>query len=451
MATTLVKPSAPRSRTGGAYPYYVVLVLAMVALLNTTDQSILSVASPAIQSDFRLSDSQVGLLFSAFVVVYGLAALPLGHWSDRTRRTAVIGAAVAVWSTCTLLTGVAQNYAQLLLARTALGIGEAGSVPATVSLLGDYFTKKNRGRAAGAVQGALQLGLAIGLIAGGVVAGRFGWRSAFYLAALPGLILAALALTLREPQRGSAEPVGRVGRPNEPGMWAAFTRLLRIRSYVAAVLTNTFVLFASTGVGGFIALYATRRFGLGLAQVGAMVGLPLLIGAVAGNAIGGWLVDWRSQRAGRAHLEIAIVACGLCAMGMVATFTASSASQFELAFLLASLAGNLGMPGLLAINQNLVIPPLRGRAAAIQQLASNLVGRALGLSLIGLASDQLHDLRLALMVLAPAALVTAALCATAGLRSMPREVAAMELEWEQVTQPPSQCEILGGRAVVALH
>lgn len=192
-------------------------------------------------------------------------------------------------------------------------------------------------------------------------------------------------------------------------------------------------MFASTGVGGFIALYTTRRFEVGLAQVGAMVGLPLLVGAVSGNVIGGWLVDWRSERSARAHLEIAVLASVLCAAGMVVTFSAASPAQFELAFLLATLAGNLGLPGLLAVNQNLVLPPLRGTAAAIQQLASNLLGRALGLTLIGLVSDELHDLRLALLLLAPGALLLAGLCAALGLRSMPGEVAAMESDWKRLT------------------
>ena len=413
------------------YRYYALGVLALIALLNTLDQSILSVTSPAIQGELGLADVQIGLLSGAFVLVYGLAALPAGFGVDRFSRRAIVGVGVGLWSLCTLLTGFAQSFPQLFGARTALGIGEATTVPATVSLLGDHFSKQERGRAAGVVQAALQLGLALGLIGGGIVAARLGWRSAFYLAAVPGLLLALVSLTMREPVRGSAEAVGLANPQPRVADARVFARLLRIRTFVAAALANAFFLFASTGVGGFVAIYTSRRFGVDLAQVGAMVGLPLLVGSLAGNTLGGWLVDWRGRQSARAHLEMALVASALCAVGLVATFNADSPSAFAICFLLATLAGNLGMPGLLAINQNLVIPPQRGSATAIQQLVSNLLGRAAGLVLIGVFSDQVHDLRLALLVLAPAALVIAAVCALVGMGSMPGDVAAMEREWQQ--------------------
>jgi MFS family permease len=248
-----------------------------------------------------------------------------------------------------------------------------------------------------------------------------------------------LALTMREPLRGSAEARGPLTLQPQAASRRAVIGLLRIRTLVAAVLANTFVVCAQTGVGGFVALYTTRQFGVDLAQVGAMVGGPLLIGSLVGNSLGGWLVDWRSRHSRRAHLEIAVVASALCAGGMVATFAAGSPAAFAGAFLVATLAGNLGLPGLLAIIQNLVIPPLRGSAAAIQQLSSNLLGRTLGLTLVGLLADQAHDLRLALLVLAPAALVLAAISAAVGLMSMPQDVAAMDEQWEQLSQASSAC------------
>ncbi len=432
MATlTAIQPTSALAQPVGSarHRMYVLVVLALGALLNTMDQSILSVTSPAIQAEFRLADSQIGFLSGAFVLIYGLAALPAGYWVDRVSRRAIVGVGVALWSLCTLLTGFAQNYPQIMLARTALGVGEATTVPASVSLLGDYFTKRDRGRAAGIIQAALQAGLALGLIGGGILASRLGWRSAFYVAALPGLVLAALALCMREPVRGSAE-AHQLTRPEaQHAGLRAFVRLLRVRTLVAAVAANTFVVFAQTGVGGFVAIYATRQFGLDLAQVGAIIGIPLMVGGLLGSTLGGWLVDGRSRSSPRAHLEIAMVASALCAIGLVATFSATSPAVFSVTFLLSVLAGNMGMPGLLAINQNLVIPSLRGSATAIQQLASNVLGRALGLVFIGLIADQLHDLRLALIVLAPAALIIAAVSASLGLASMPREVSAMEKEW----------------------
>jgi MFS transporter, Spinster family, sphingosine-1-phosphate transporter len=435
VVTTSITPASEGAHAFGwsQARRYVLVVLAGVALLNTLDQSILSVTSPAIQADFGLADSQIGVLSGAFVVVYGLAALPAGYWVDRFSRRSIVALGVGLWSVCTLFTGFAFSYPQMLLARTALGVGEATTVPASVSLLGDYFTRADRGRAVGIVQAALQVGLALGLIGGGIVAARFGWRAAFYVAVLPGLVLALFSLQMNEPLRGAAEAHGPIRREARDAGVRAFIQLLRIRTLVAAILANTFAVFAQTGVGAFIAIYATRQFGADLAQVGAMVGVPLLLGGLMGNAAGGWLVDWRSRRSPRAHLEVSITASLLCAGGMAATFSAGSPQAFSLLFFVAVLLGNAGMPALLSITQNLVIPSLRGSATALQQVASNILGRALGVVLIGVLADQLHDLHITLLLLAPMALLLATISAWFGMTSMSRDVAAMEEDWKGAT------------------
>lgn len=432
MLTTSITPASTVAHTAGwsEARRYVLVVLTGVALLNTLDQSILGVTSPAIQAEFGLADSQIGFLSGAFVVVYGLAALPAGYWVDRLSRRSIVAIGVGLWSVCTLFTGFAYSYPQMLLARTALGVGEATTVPAGVSLLGDYFTKADRGRAAGIIQAALQVGLALGLIGGGILAARFGWRAAFYVAALPGLVLAAFSLRMNEPLRGAAEARGPIRSVAREAGVSAFAGLLRIHTLVAAILANTFVVFAQTGVGAFIAIYVTRQFGADLAQVGAMVGVPLLLGGLLGNVLGGWLVDWRGQRSPRAHLEISITASLLSAVGMLATFSAASPPVFSVSFFATVLAGNAGMPGLFSITQSLVIPSLRGSATALQQLTSNILGRALGVVLIGVVADQLHDLHMTLLILAPLALVLAAMSASFGITSMPRDVVAMEEDWE---------------------
>lgn len=430
MDIPLASAVTARARPIPRVRFYVLALLALVALLNTLDQSILSVTSPAIQAAFGLSDTQIGLLSAAFVIVYGLTAIPAGYWVDRARRGAIAGAGLALWSACTLLTGVAQTFPQIVAARAVLGVGEATSVPASVSILGDYFTTAGRGKAAGVVQGSLQLGLALGLIGGGIVAARLGWRSAFYLAALPGLALALAVFFMPEPARGAAER--RRGAPAMPDRISGrteFMRLLRRRTVVCAIVANLFVVLATTGIGGFIAIYVSRRFGVDLAQVGALVGGPLLAGGVAGNAIGGWILDARARRSERAHLEISTAASMLAAVALVATFSASSPAVFAASFFVATLLGNIGMPALLAINQSLASPAQRGRLAAVQQFASNVLGRAGGLLLIGVVSDRALGLQLTLQTVPTAALVCAAVAAMAGLATMPRDVARMEAGW----------------------
>lgn len=413
----------------GRHRYYVLGVLALIAMLSTGDQAVLVVTLPALQKDFRLTDSAIGLLSSAFVAVYGLTILVSGYLADRVRRRTIIAAGVFVWSLATLFTGLARSVPQLVLARATLGVGESTTLPSSISILGDYFTKHERGRAAAVLGAALQVGAGVGALLSGLVAAHYGWRSAFYLATLPGLVLAVIALTMREPVRGSGEPGPRPTATTIEAGGRAFANLIRIRSFTAAGLANTFVWFGISGVAGFMGLYVSRRFGVDLARVGALLAPPLLISGLVGNTAGGWLIDRRSRHSQRAPLEVATGGAALGALGMLGVFNAPTPVAFEIAFILAATAAQMAIPGLLAVNQNVVAPTLRGSATAGQQLLTNLLGRAGGLIAIGFAADHLHDLRLAFLLIAPCSLGLAALFALAGTSSMAKDTLAMEVEW----------------------
>src|SRR3982075_1540915 len=176
-----------------------------INFLNYMDRWVAAAASPLIQKDFGLTDAQVGLLGSAFLLVYAVAALPFGYWADRGVRKTVVGVGVAIWSVATLFTGFARNFVQLFLSRAVLGIGEAGYYPAGTSLLSDYFPKEQRGRVLSVWNVGSAVGIAVGFAGGGYVAEKFGWRNAFFFAAVPGILFALLAFGVREPLRGSVE------------------------------------------------------------------------------------------------------------------------------------------------------------------------------------------------------------------------------------------------------
>jgi MFS transporter, Spinster family, sphingosine-1-phosphate transporter len=156
-----------------------------INFLNCMDRWVAAVASPLIQTEFHLSDAQIGLLGSAFLLVYAAAALPFGYWADRGVRRTVVGVGVAIWSVATLFTGFACSFVQLFLSRAVLGIGEASYYPAGTSLLSDYFPKAQRGRAMSIWGAGSALGIAVGFAGGGYVAEKFGWRNAFFFAAVP--------------------------------------------------------------------------------------------------------------------------------------------------------------------------------------------------------------------------------------------------------------------------
>src|ERR1700716_476768 len=175
-----------------------------INLLNYMDRWVASAAGPLIQNELQINDALFGLLGTAFLLVYAVAAIPFGYWGDRGARRVVIGVGVAIWSIATLFSGFARNFVQLFLSRAVVGIGEASYYPAGTSLMSDYFPKEQRSRAMSIWGAGSTIGIAIGFAGGGYVAERVGWRAPFYSAPLPGLISALLAFGLREPLRGSA-------------------------------------------------------------------------------------------------------------------------------------------------------------------------------------------------------------------------------------------------------
>src|SRR5579863_6618657 len=167
-------------------------VLLTINVLNYADRSVLSAVLPKIQSDLQLSNTELGLLGSSFLLIYAIATLPLGVWADRSTRKNIVALCVAVWSVATALAGFTRNFIQLFLVRSVLGIGEAGYAPASLSMLGDFFPKERRGRIMGLWSIGNLIGTALGLILGGFIADAFGWRWAFFVVGIPGLVTAFL-------------------------------------------------------------------------------------------------------------------------------------------------------------------------------------------------------------------------------------------------------------------
>ena len=235
--------SLPWPRMPSRYALYVLGLMVGINLLNYMDRWVGSAVAPLIQAEFDLSDFSIGLLGSAFTLVYALAALPFGLWADRGRRNVVLGAGVLIWSLATLLTGLTRNFAQLFATRAVLGIGEASYFPAGTSLLGDYFPRHLRGRVMSIWSAGSAMGIALGFAGGGLIAASFGWRAAFFASAAPGVAFAILAFRLREPLRGSAEERGpRLERTTDASLKSMFA-LLRIASLRWTILSQTALFF----------------------------------------------------------------------------------------------------------------------------------------------------------------------------------------------------------------
>ena len=431
-ATTLrVEPSviesaAPPDRR---YGLYVVALLAAATLLGNVDAGVLPVVAQKIQAEFSITDTQIGLLISAFTIALALTTIPIGYLTDRRPRRIILGVGMAVWSVATLLSGFTRPFLQMFAARAVTGIGEATVVPVTTSLIGDQFSASSRGRAMGAVSAAIGLGQAVGIIGVGAVAVHFGWRWAFYIAGIPGLLLVPLFLTMREPLRGASEVQGpKVAVAPDAGLHALI-RLFSIPSYAAAVSAAAFGAFG-IGVIQFSLLYLNRRFGLDAAQAAAVLGLPTLVGGTAGLALWGWLIDWRGRRSRRAPVEVGVAGPAVAAIAVATMFSMPSVAGFVTALSVFTLSAGAAIIAPPLVLQRVIMPSLRASAAGAQNMLAKLFGFASGPLAVGVFSDLAGgDLGLSLRILAPAGFLAAAISFGLALRHITRDSRSMEESW----------------------
>src|SRR2546429_2079433 len=419
------------------YARYVLGVMVGINFLNYLDRYILPSVVTKIQAEFHLTDSQVGLLGSAFLLVYAVATIPFGIWADRGVRKTVVGIGVTIWSFATLFTGLARSYAQLFIARAVLGIGEASYYPAGTALLGDYFRKEGRGRAMSIWAAGTAVGIAVGFAGGGIVASTLGWRAAFYMTAGPGPIFAPLAFGLREPLRGAAEARGPQTAKGPPITWKTFLGLLQIPTLRSTIAAETALFFVLGGAAFWLPTYLSRRFGLGTGAAGTLAGGVLVVGLLAGSLLGGTIADRLTRRRGVAsNLPVGIAGFLAGAVFVALALVMPSLGLFLPMFLLGAASLYLYNGPYTAIKQNVVLPTVRATAVTIALLIEHLLGDSYAPWAIGRVSEALHSLQLALLILLPPLLVLAALFATLGLRHEDRDGRAMEARWASAAPIP---------------
>jgi MFS transporter, Spinster family, sphingosine-1-phosphate transporter len=422
------------------YARYVLVVMVGINFLNYMDRYVGAAASPLIQKEFHLSDSQVGLLGSAFLLVYAVAAVPFGYWADRGVRRTVVAAGVAVWSLATLFTGFARTFAQLFVSRAVLGIGEAGYYPAGTSLLSDYFPKEQRGRVMSIWGAGSTFGIAVGFAGGGYIADKYGWRNAFFFAAVPGILFALLAFGLREPLRGSAEGIGRAVEGIHEASLRNFLDLLRIRTLRATILSQTLLYFVLASNAFWLPILLTRRFNLSVSKAGLLAGVVLVAGGLIGTLAGGWIADRRAVNNPAAHLEVGIVGFLLGAVfisvALVAPLNVGPIPVFVPAFVLAVVCLYLYSGPFTAVAQNVVSPGLRASAVTMLLFVSHVFGDSHSTYDVGVISQHVGSLQTALLITSPTLLVAAAIIAATGLRTVKSDVQTMEHDWAARTATP---------------
>jgi MFS family permease len=373
-------------------------LLGLVVLTDQIDTAILRGVLTTLEQEFDLTELQLGVLASCFILVNGLVTVPAGYLADRWNRVRTVGTTMIVWSGITAITAAAQNYAHLIAVRSALGFGQAITEPATNSLLADYYKIDQRGKAYSIQQVLGLVGGAIGLGFGGYVASQLGWRWAFLLVGSPSIFVAFMVFRLREPRRGASDrahvgaaeeelPVAVPGSPRPSltsftkdfakGLVADMRTIMRIRTMRYALVGVTVLLFVVTAIGVWLPFFYERQLGVEVGSGAQLVGLLLVLGGVPGILIGGKAADRYVSRiqGGRVAVPAICITTGNC------FFVASwhpSLTLFPVfvLHLLGIFSITTALPALRAGLSDAVPANLRGAGFGAFNLASVLGGQA---------------------------------------------------------------------------
>ena len=368
--------------------WWALALLGLVYTLHTIDRNIVSAVVEPIKQEFQLSDRAVGALSGmAHSVAFALAVLPMGWLVDRVNRIRLLAGLLALWSGLTALSGLAGSYATLLLARFGVGGAEAGSSPACMSLISDIFPARRRASAIGIFYLSTAIGTGLVFLLGSRFAQEFGWRSLFFAAGVPGLVLAlALIAGLKEPQRGAFDAGTSTTQPRFADVKRHITNTHTVL-YLCAGITLAAMLMASLWT--WTSSFLIRLHGLDLKQAGLIVGIVSGACQAFGAAAAGPIADRVAHGIpGRlAWVPAVMMSVAVCAgLGMVFAdnLTVAVACAGVMAFML---GGWLG-PG---YGLMLTVTPtqMRGRVTAASQLVTNLVGIGLGPLITGALSDLL--------------------------------------------------------------
>jgi len=364
-------------------------VLFGINTMNFFDRQILPAVQEKIKDEWKLSDSQLGDLGTAFILLYAAVGLPLGHLADVSKRKWILAIGVAVWSLLTAGSGIAWSFWALYVLRLGVGVGEASCAPTSSSLIGDLFPPERRARAMSLFMLGLPVGLALSNIVSGRIAKFWGWREAFFVAGLPGLLLAVAVLFIPEPRRGAADVhLGDAGRANTLTFWAGLRRVLALPTMWLIIASGALHNFNMYALGQFLPSLLKRYHHLDIDAAGDVSGLVDGCGAL-GMFLGGWLGDRAFRRWSSGRLLVSWVALALAVPALLLAL-AAPAGQVRL-FVVWLLAARILLfvyyGTVYATIQDIIPPSLRGTAMAVYFCAMYYFGAAAGPSGTGRLSD----------------------------------------------------------------
>lgn len=389
----------------GLYPWYVLGVLLLVGMASYLDRYIVALLIEPIKTDLALSDTKVSLLqgtaFAIFFVAFGL---PCGALVDRTNRRTMLALGIAIWSVMTAAGGFAQTYWELFASRAGVGIGEACLAPAAFSLIADYFPPSRRGRAMSIYNMANYLGGGASLLIGGLVLGLLehssanllpmlgelpSWKATFIIVGAPGLLLAALMFTIREPRRREG-----VSAATGTGSAEGFVRHMRHApsAYGAVHFVSAMTAFVGFGVASWVATYFVRTFGLKPSEAGLMVGPVSAMSGVVGCILSGMTSDWlvrRGVRGGRFLLPLIWWPAALIGLSVIVLSSSQSLALTGVGIFMTG--SGFGLASVMPTIHDITPNQFRGRATSLHFVLAGVLAFGSAATFIAFVNDLLFD------------------------------------------------------------
>ncbi len=361
--------------------WFALAVLFAVNTLNFFDRLVIGAVGEPIRKEFGLGDASLGLLSTAFVLVYAVVGIPFGRLADRFSRVKILSAGVLVWSLFTIASGLARAYWQIFIFRIGVGIGEASCAPAATSLISDIFPAEKRARAMSIFMLGLPVGIALSFLVSGTVAQEYGWRTAFIVAGVPGILLAVIALFIYEPRSTNPAPVVAKKAPYREILSSPTMRWL-----ILSGALHNFCLYA---LSTFMTPYLMRFHGLEIREASLIAMFVNGVFTLPGLLLGGVLGDWIKAKyakgglllvAGATLLSIPLFAAAVMAeKGSTSLFLWAMGGAFALMYFYYSIT--------YATIADITPPENRGTAMSVYFLAMYVLGGALGPYALGLLSD----------------------------------------------------------------
>ncbi len=393
----------------GLYASYALGLLTVTNLVNYLERNAIFALFEPIKRDLSLTDAHLGWLGSVYVLVFSLASVPAGIISDLGSRRAVLAAGIAIWSVATSLSGLVDSFGTLALARALVGLGGAMAATAGASMVADYFPGQRRSLAMGIFMAGLAVGGVLGILIAGQLEHHYGWRLGFLILGLPGFLIAALVIRLRDPTRPTP-PLGQgwAIRQNLRDLEGAARRILETRTLLAVFIGGALISFGMNGLVGWAPTFLARERGLTISEATLLLGSYGLIAGTAGTIVGGVLADWLRTRwpsgrilaSGLGFLIGAPLAILLLWIRDMSLFVPLFAAAF---FFLTWYNGPLT-----AVIFDVTPARIATTVAGAFLMFIHLAGDAIAFPLVGIISDRV-GLQLAVLILPVASLVGAAI------------------------------------------